>query len=186
MLSNCGAGENCWRVSWTARRLNQVNPTGNQPWIFIGGTDGEAQALIFWPPDGKSQLIGKDPDSGKDWRQKEERGAENEIDSITNSIDMNLLNLWEIVKNEESWSAVHGVTKSWTRLCDWTTHTHTHTHTHTSSCANHLLMDSSYFYVLAIVNNDPMNIGMHVSFLIIFSSIYSQEWDYWMIWQLYL
>ena len=63
------------------------------------------------------------------------------------------------------------------------THTHTqrHTHTHTSSCANHLLMDSSYFYVLAIVNNDPMNIGMPVSFLIIFSSIYAQEWDYWMI-----
>ena len=79
MLSNCGAGEHCWRVSWTARRLNQVNPTGNQPWIFIGGTDAEAQAPIFWPPDEKSQLIGKDPDAGKDWRQEEKGMTEEEM-----------------------------------------------------------------------------------------------------------
>ena len=59
----------CWRrllrVSWTARRLNQVNPTGNQPSVFIGGTDAEAPALLFWSPDVKSLLIGKDPDAGK-------------------------------------------------------------------------------------------------------------------------
>ena len=42
---------------------------GNQPWIFIGRTDAEAS--ILWPPDAKSQLIGKDPDAGKDWRQEE-------------------------------------------------------------------------------------------------------------------
>ena len=48
-----------------------VHPKVNQPWIFIWRTDAEAEALIFWPPDEKSQLIAKDPDAGKDWGQKE-------------------------------------------------------------------------------------------------------------------
>ena len=49
--------------------IKPVNPKGNQPWIFTGRTDAEAEALILWPPDGKSQLIGKYPDAGKDWGQ---------------------------------------------------------------------------------------------------------------------
>ena len=63
----------CWRrllrVPWTARRSNQ-SIKGNQSWIFIGGTDAEAEAPILWPPDAKSQLTGKDPDAGKDWGQE--------------------------------------------------------------------------------------------------------------------
>ena len=51
-------------------KTKSVNPKGNQPWIFIGRTDAEAP--ILWPPDVKSQLIGKDPDARKDWKQKEE------------------------------------------------------------------------------------------------------------------
>ena len=50
--------------------LRPINPKGNQPWIFIGRTDAEAEAPILWPPDVKSQLIGKDPDAGKDRRQE--------------------------------------------------------------------------------------------------------------------
>ena len=49
--------------------IKLVNSKGNQPWIFIGGTDAEAKAPILWPPDVKSWLVEKDPDSGKDWRQ---------------------------------------------------------------------------------------------------------------------
>ena len=71
--------------------IKPVHPKGNQPWIFIGKTDAEADAPILWPPDAESQLIGKDPDAGKDWRQKENRQTENEMvrDSITDLIDMN-------------------------------------------------------------------------------------------------
>ena len=47
------------------------NPTENQSWIFIRRSDAEAQAPILWPPDAKSQLIRKDPEDGKDWRQEE-------------------------------------------------------------------------------------------------------------------
>ena len=54
-----------------------LNPKGNQPWIFIGRT--EAEAPILWPPDAKSWLTGKDPDAGKDWRQKEKRTTEDEM-----------------------------------------------------------------------------------------------------------
>ena len=54
-----------------SKESKPVNPKGNQPWIFIGRTDAEAEALILWPPDTKTQLTGKDPDAGKDWRQEE-------------------------------------------------------------------------------------------------------------------
>ena len=52
------------------KEIKPINPKGNQSWIFIGRTDAEAEAPILWPPDVKSQLIRKDPDAGKDWRQE--------------------------------------------------------------------------------------------------------------------
>ena len=52
------------------REIQPVNPKGNQSWVFIGKTDAEIEAPILWPPDAMNWLIGKDPDSGKDWRQK--------------------------------------------------------------------------------------------------------------------
>ena len=52
------------------KEIQPVNPKGNQPWMFLGGIDAEAEAPILWPPDAKSWLIGKDPDAEKDWRQK--------------------------------------------------------------------------------------------------------------------
>ena len=70
----------CWRNSWESlgQEIKPVNPKGNQPWIFVGRTDAEAEAPVLWPPDAKSWLIGKDPDAGKDWRQKE-KAAEDEM-----------------------------------------------------------------------------------------------------------
>ena len=67
MLSKCGAGE---ESSLDSEGLKPVNNKGNQPWIFIGRS--EAEFLAVWPPDVKSRLIGKDPDSGKDWGQEKE------------------------------------------------------------------------------------------------------------------
>ena len=63
MLLNCGAGE---ESPLDCKVIEPVNPKGNQSWIFIGRTDAEAEAPIFWPPNMKSRLIGKDPDVGKD------------------------------------------------------------------------------------------------------------------------
>ena len=57
-----------------SKMVKPVNPKGNQSWILIVRIDAEAGAPIFWPPDAKSQLTGKDPDAGKDWGQ-EEKGA---------------------------------------------------------------------------------------------------------------
>ena len=59
--------------------LSPVNPNGNQPWLFIGKTVAEAETPIFWPPDAKSRLIGKDTDAGKDWWQEENRATEDEM-----------------------------------------------------------------------------------------------------------
>ena len=58
-------------------KIEPVNPKGNQPWVFIAGT--EAEAAILWPPDAKSWLIGKEPDAGKDWRQEKKRVTEDEM-----------------------------------------------------------------------------------------------------------
>ena len=62
------------------KEIKPVNPKGNEPWTFIRRTDAEAEVPILWPPDVKSQLIRKDPDAGKYWRQKEKRVAEDEMD----------------------------------------------------------------------------------------------------------
>ena len=67
-LSNCGAGEDS-DIPLDSKEIKPVNPKGNQPWIFIGRTGAEVP--IFWPPDAKSQFIGKNPDAGKDWGQEE-------------------------------------------------------------------------------------------------------------------
>ena len=62
-----------------SKEIKAVNPKGNQPWIFIGRTDAEAEAPILWPPDTKSQFTGKTPDAGKDWRQEEKGMTEDEM-----------------------------------------------------------------------------------------------------------
>ena len=62
-----------------SKEIKPVNLKGNQPWILIGRIDAEVEAPILWPPDGKSWFIGKDPDAGKDWRQKEKRVTEDEM-----------------------------------------------------------------------------------------------------------
>ena len=84
----------CWRRHlWVpySKEIKSVSPKGNQPWIFTGRTDAEAEAPIIWPPNMKSWLIGKDPDAGKDWMQKEKRQQRiSSLDSITDSVDMNL------------------------------------------------------------------------------------------------
>ena len=141
-----------------SKEIKPVNPKGNQSWIFIGKTDAEALAL--WPPNAQSQLVGKDPDAGKDWRQKGKRVRSDQsfsrvwlfatpwiaayqaslsitnsrsslrltsiewrrglqrikwLYSITNSMDMNLSKLQEIVEDREACCAsVHGVAKTWT------------------------------------------------------------------------
>ena len=61
------------------KEIKPVNPKGNQPWISIKRIDAEAEAPILWPPDANRWLIGKDPDAGKDWGQKEKKMSEDEM-----------------------------------------------------------------------------------------------------------
>ena len=108
------------------KEIKPVNPEGNQSWIFIGRIDAEAEAPILWPPV-KTQLIRKDPDAGKDWRQEEKGTTENEMVGChhwlnRHEFEQALLLLWDMVKDREaSCPEVHGAAKSQTRLSNWTT-----------------------------------------------------------------
>ena len=70
------------RPTSDSKEIKPVNPKGNQSWIFIGRTDAEAEALVLWPPEAKSWLIGKYPDAGRGWRQKEKAGWGTEDDMV--------------------------------------------------------------------------------------------------------
>ena len=109
-------------IPLVSKETKPVNLKGNQPWIFIGRTDAKAEAPILWPPDSKSQLIGKDPDTGKDWRQEKSMTEDELAGWIINVMDMNLGKLWEMVGDREAWrAAVRGVLENQKQLGDWTT-----------------------------------------------------------------
>ena len=105
-----------------SKEIKPVNPKGNQPWIFIGRIDAEAETPIFWPPDAKSRLIGKDTDAGKDWRWEEKGTTEDEMVRWHHRLNgREFEQLRELVIDGEAWSAaVCGVTKSQKQLSDWT------------------------------------------------------------------
>ena len=104
------------------KEIQPVHPKGDQSWVFIAGPDVKAETPILWPPDVKSWLNWKDPDTGKDWGQEEKGTTEDEMVGWHHWLNGHGLGgLWKLLMDREAWSAaVHGVAKSQTCLSNWT------------------------------------------------------------------
>ena len=155
------------------KEIQPVHSKGDQSWVFIARNDAKAETPVLWPPHAKSWLIGKDSDAGRDGGRRR-RGQQRMrwLDGITDSTDVNLSELREMVMDREAWRAViHGIAKSWTQLSNWT---ELNTHNKSKLRGQH-----PSFWQYSVEFDSKMEEGQNAFLLSLFPTIvsnYSANW----------
>ena len=98
-----------------SKEIKPVNPKGNQPFVFMGSTDAEAEAPILWPPDVKSQLIGKDPDAGKDCGQEEKGTTDDKMVGWHHQLDAH--EFQQVFASSKIIAFLTSLVAQWQRIC---------------------------------------------------------------------
>ena len=146
MLLKSGVGEDSWE-SLELQEIQPVHPKGDQSWMFIGRTDVEAELQYFGHLMQRADSFEKTLMLGKiEGRKRRGWQRMRWLDGITDTMDMGLGGLWELVMDREAWrTGVHGVAKGWTWLSDWTE------------------LNGTYFYLFIYFESAMFNIMMHTA-----------------------
>ena len=158
MLLNCGL-EKTLESPLDCKEIQPVHPKGHQSWVFIGGTDVEAETPVLWPTHAKSWLIGKDPDAGRDWEQEEKGTSEDEIG-------------WMASPTQWAWVWVNSRSWWWTGRpgmllfmgsqivgCDWTTELNWTDDMSVFHIENHQMI----FHKIVALYNSTVHLGPYIS-----------------------
>ena len=161
MLLNYDVGEDSWE-SLGLQEIQPVHPKGDQSWVYIGGTDAEAETPVLWPPHAKSWLIRKDPDAGRDWGQEEKGTTEDEMAGWYHRLDVwvNSGSWWWTGRPGMLWfMGSQRVGHDWATELNWYIYTDTYVYICMLLFSHLVILSDSFLTQWTVAYQAPLSMG---------------------------